>query len=151
MIKKGKQVEVICGKDKGKKGEVIEILRNVNKAKVKGINMIKKHEKTTKEKKGGIITKENFIDISNLRIGIEQGMVKQDMGTARIAMLQKELRGTIKQLSDEKVLLDKQGLILAGADRALREMLSIFRDDPIEGPLTEASMGVWTKILQEES
>ena len=90
-------------------------------------------------------------DISNLRIGIEQGMVKQDMGTARIAMLQKELRGTIKQLGDERVLLDKQGLILAGADRALREMLSIFRDDPIEGPLTEASMGVWTKILQEES
>ena len=90
-------------------------------------------------------------DISNLRIGIEQGMVKQDMGTARIAMLQKELRGSIKQLNDEKVLLDKQGLILAGADRALREMLSIFRDDPIEGPLSEASMGVWTKILQEES
>ena len=90
-------------------------------------------------------------DISNLRDGIQMGMVKQDMGTARIAMLQKELRGTIKQLSDEKVLLDKQGLILAGADRALREMLSIFRDDPIEGPLTEASMGVWTKILQEES
>ena len=91
------------------------------------------------------------IDISNLRDGIHMGMVKQDMGTARIAMLQKELRGTIKQLSDERVLLDKQGLILAGADRALREMLSIFRDDPIEGPLTEASMGVWTKILQEES
>ena len=90
-------------------------------------------------------------DISNLRDGIQMGMVKQDMGTARIAMLQKELRGTIKQLTDEKVLLDKQGLILAGADRALREMLSIFRDDPIEGPLAEASMGVWTKILQEES
>jgi hypothetical protein len=48
-------------------------------------------------------------------------------------------------------LMDKQGLILAGADRALREMLTIFRDDPIEGPLQEASMGVWTKILQEES
>ena len=47
--------------------------------------------------------------------------------------------------------MDKQGLILAGADRALREMLSIFRDDPIEGPLQEAAMGVWTKILQEES
>ena len=91
------------------------------------------------------------VDISNLRDGIQMGMVKQDMGTARIAMLQKELRGTIKQLSDERVLLDKQGLILAGADRALREMLSIFRDDPIEGPLQEASMGVWTKILQEES
>ena len=68
MIKKGKQVEILCGKDKGKKGEVIEILRTENKAKVKGINFIKKHEKTTKEKKGGIITKENFIDISNLRI-----------------------------------------------------------------------------------
>lgn len=90
-------------------------------------------------------------DILKLRDAIDMGMVKQDMGTSRIAMLQKELRGTIKQLSDERILLDKQGLILAGADRALREMLSIFRDDPIEGPLTEASMGVWTKILQEES
>lgn len=90
-------------------------------------------------------------DIAKLREAIDMGMVKQDMGTSRIAMLQKELRGAIKQLSDEKVLLDKQGLILAGADRALREMLLIFRDDPIEGPLQEASMGVWTKILQEES
>ena len=90
-------------------------------------------------------------DIAKLRDAIDLGMVKQDMGTSRIAMLQKELRGAIKQLNDEKVLLDKQGLILAGADRALREMLSIFRDDPIEGPLQEASMGVWTKILAEES
>jgi hypothetical protein len=90
-------------------------------------------------------------DISKLRDAIDMGMVKQDMGTSRIAMLQKELRGAIKQLNDEKVLMDKQGLILAGADRALREMLLIFRDDPIEGPLQEASMGVWTKILQEES
>ena len=90
-------------------------------------------------------------DIANLREAIQMGMVKQDMGAARIAMLQKELRGAIKQLDDKKVLTDKQGLILAGADRALREMLSIFRDDPIEGPLQEASMGVWTKILQEES
>ena len=68
MLKKGKQVEIICGKDKGKKGEVIEILRTEDKAKVKGINFIKKHEKTTKEKKGGIISKENFIHISNLKI-----------------------------------------------------------------------------------
>jgi len=67
MIKKGNQVEVLAGKDKGKKGEVIEILRATNKAKVKGINFIKKHVKTTKEKKGGIVTKENFIDISNLK------------------------------------------------------------------------------------
>ena len=90
-------------------------------------------------------------DIAKLREAIDMGMVKQDMGTSRIAMLQKELRGAIKQLNDEKILMDKQGLILAGADRALREMLSIFRDDPIEGPLQEASIGVWTKILQEES
>ena len=67
MIKKGIQVQIICGKDKGKKGEVIEIFRSKDKAKVKGINIIKKHEKTTKEKKGGIISKESFIHISNLR------------------------------------------------------------------------------------
>ena len=68
MIKKGNEVEIISGKDKGKKGEVIEILRKENKAKIKGINLIKKHEKTTKEKKGGIITKENFIHMSNIKI-----------------------------------------------------------------------------------
>lgn len=68
MLKKGKQVEIICGKDKGKKGEIIEIIKKLNKVKVKGINFIKKHEKTTKEKKGGIITKENFIDMSNIKI-----------------------------------------------------------------------------------
>ena len=68
MLKNGQDVEVICGKDKGKKGQIIKILRSENKAKVKGINFIKKHEKTTKEKKGGIITKENFIDISNIKI-----------------------------------------------------------------------------------
>ena len=67
MIKKGNQVEIICGKDKGKKGEVLEILRKSNKLKVKGINIIKKHEKTTKEKKGGIISKENFMDMSNVK------------------------------------------------------------------------------------
>ena len=67
LIKKGNQVEILCGKDKGKKGEVIEILRIKNRAIVKGINIIKKHEKTTKEKKGGIISKENFIDLSNLK------------------------------------------------------------------------------------
>ena len=68
MLRKGNQVKIICGKDKGKKGEVIEILKNINKAKIKGINLIKKHEKATKEKKGGIITRENFIDISNVKI-----------------------------------------------------------------------------------
>ena len=68
MLKKGTLVEIICGKDKGKKGEIIELIKKLNKVKVKGINFIKKHEKTTKEKKGGIITKENFIDISNIKI-----------------------------------------------------------------------------------
>ena len=67
IIKKGNQVQILCRKDKGKKAEVIEINRNMNKAKVKGINIIKKHEKTTKEKKGGIISKEDFIHISNLK------------------------------------------------------------------------------------
>lgn len=68
MIKKGTKVKIISGKDKNKDGEVIEIDRQNNKAKVKGINMVKKHVKTTKEKKGGIISKENFIHISNLAI-----------------------------------------------------------------------------------
>ena len=68
MIKKGDKVKILSGKDKKKEGEVIEIDRRNNRAKVKGINMIKKHVKTTKEKKGGIITKENFINISNLFI-----------------------------------------------------------------------------------
>ena len=68
MLKNGQEVEIICGKDKGKKGQIIEILISKNRVKVKGINLIKKHEKTTKEKKGGIITKENFIHISNLKI-----------------------------------------------------------------------------------
>ena len=67
LIKKGTQIKVICGKDKGKNGEVIEILKSKNMVKVKGINLVKKHQKTTKEKKGGIISKENFIHISNLK------------------------------------------------------------------------------------
>ena len=78
-IKKGNQVEVIYGKDKGKKGEVIEILRFKNRAKVKGINIVKKHEKTTKEKKGGIISKENFIHISNLKI-LDEAKQKKSEG-----------------------------------------------------------------------
>ena len=68
MIKKGAKVKLLVGKDKKKEGEVIEIDRSNNRAKVKGLNLVKKHMKTTKEKKGGIITKENFINISNLLI-----------------------------------------------------------------------------------
>ena len=68
MIKKGLKVMVLTGKDKKKEGEVIEIDRANNRAKIKEINMVKKHIKTTKEKKGGIVSKENFIHISNLKI-----------------------------------------------------------------------------------
>ena len=68
MIKKGLKVKILTGKDKNKDGEVIEIDRKNNRAKVKGINLVKKHVKTTKEKKGGIIEKENFVNISNLLI-----------------------------------------------------------------------------------
>ena len=68
MIKKGIKVKILTGKDKNKDGDVIEIDRKNNRAKVKGINMVKKHVKTTKEKRGGIISKENFIHLSNLVI-----------------------------------------------------------------------------------
>ena len=68
MIKKGDKVLVLTGKDKKKDGEVIEIDRKNNRVKVKGINIVKKHVKTTKEKKGGIISKENFINLSNLSL-----------------------------------------------------------------------------------
>ena len=68
MIKKGLKVRVLTGKDKKKEGEVIEIDRSKNRVKVKDINMVKKHVKTTKEKKGGIVSKENFIHLSNLKL-----------------------------------------------------------------------------------
>ena len=68
MIKKGLKVKVLVGKDKSKEGEVIEIDRSRNRAKVKEINMVKKHVKTTKEKKGGIVSKESFIHLSNLKL-----------------------------------------------------------------------------------
>ncbi len=77
MIKKGIKVKILSGKDKKKEGEVIEIDRKQNKAKVKGINMVKKHVKTTKEKKGGIISKENFLHISNLAIISEKKKEKK--------------------------------------------------------------------------
>ena len=67
MIKKGTQVKIITGKDKGKTGEILEINRKFDKIKVKSINMIKKHLKPTKENKGGIISKENFIHLSNVK------------------------------------------------------------------------------------
>ena len=67
ILKKGIQVKIITGKDKGKTGEILEIDRKLNKIKVKSINMIKKHTKPTKENKGGIISKESFIHWSNVK------------------------------------------------------------------------------------
>ena len=77
MIKKGDKVKILTGKDKKKEGEVIEIDRKKNRAKVKGINIVKKHIKTTKEKKGGIVSKENFIHISNLKILSDKSKTKK--------------------------------------------------------------------------
>ena len=67
ILKKGNQVKILAGKDRGKTGEILEIDRKMNKIKIKSINMIKKHLKPTKENKGGIISKENFIHISNVK------------------------------------------------------------------------------------
>ena len=78
MIKKGLKVKVLVGKDRNKEGEVIEIDRPNNRAKVKEINMVKKHLKTTKEKKGGIISKESFIHISNLKLVEEKKNIKKN-------------------------------------------------------------------------
>ena len=77
-IKKGIKVKVLAGKDKKKEGEVIEIDRKSNRAKIKGINIIKKHVKTTKEKKGGIVEKENFMNISNLAVIDSKKKEKKD-------------------------------------------------------------------------
>ena len=67
ILKKGNQVKVISGKDKGKTGEILEINRKLNKVKIKSVNMVKRHTKPTKENKGGIISKESFIHQSNIK------------------------------------------------------------------------------------
>ena len=77
MIKKGLRVKILVGKDKKKEGEIIEIDRSLNRAKVKELNMVKKHIKTTKEKKGGIVSKESFIHISNLKLIDEKKKLKK--------------------------------------------------------------------------
>ena len=77
MIKKGLKVKILVGKDKKKEGEVIEIDRSKNRAKIKEINMVKKHVKTTKEKKSGIISKESCIHLSNLKLITEKNKDKK--------------------------------------------------------------------------
>ena len=78
MIRKGLKVKVLSGKDRNKEGEVIEIDRSNNRAKIKDINMVKRHVKTTKEKKGGIFSKESFIHISNLKLVEEKNKKKTE-------------------------------------------------------------------------
>ena len=76
-LKKGIQVKIIAGKDKGKTGEILEINRKLSTVKIKSINMIKKHLKPTKENKGGIISKESFIHISNLKLVVDKSSPKK--------------------------------------------------------------------------
>ncbi len=89
-------------------------------------------------------------DIRKLRADVDDGIVKRDAGVARIAGMQKELRGTIAQVELSTANKDRKGLLMAGADRAIRELLTIFKDDPIEVPLEEASMSVWAHMQLEE-
>lgn len=90
-------------------------------------------------------------DIRKLREDVDNGVVKRDAGVARIAGMQKELRGTIAQIEQSTSNRDRKGLLMAGADRAIRELMTIFKDDPIEFPLEEASMSVWAKMQFEEN
>jgi hypothetical protein len=89
-------------------------------------------------------------DIRKLREAVEQGVVKRDAGVARIASMQKELRGAILQVEQFTSVRDRKGLLMAGADRAIRELMFVFKDDPIEAPLNEASMSVWARMQLEE-
>ena len=89
-------------------------------------------------------------DIAKLRNDIESSAVKRDVGVARIAAMQKELRSTIAQVDSFVSSRDRKGLLMTGADKALRELAAIFKDDPIEGPLQEASMSVWAKLQFED-
>jgi large subunit ribosomal protein L24 len=80
ILKKGDQVKVISGRDKGKTGEILEINRKLNKIKIKSINMIKRHTKPTKENKGGIISKESFIHQSNVKNADNKKISKKMVG-----------------------------------------------------------------------
>tara|TARA_B100000989_G_C19523108_1_gene465299 strand:- start:1758 stop:2075 length:318 start_codon:yes stop_codon:yes gene_type:complete len=65
-IKKGDQVVVISGRDKGKKGEVLEVLRAESRVRVQGVNIVKRHRRATQNDAGGIISMEAPLHISNV-------------------------------------------------------------------------------------
>ncbi len=89
-------------------------------------------------------------DVRKLREDVENGVVKRDAGVARIASMQKEIRGHIDQIEKFTNTKDRKGLLMAGADRAIRELMFVFKDDPIEIPLEEATMSVWARMQLEE-
>ena len=89
-------------------------------------------------------------DVRKLREDVENGVVKRDAGVARIASIQREIRGHIDQVEKFTSIKDRKGLLMAGADRAIRELMFIFKDDPIEIPLEEATMSVWARMQLEE-
>jgi large subunit ribosomal protein L24 len=67
-IKKGDTVVVIAGRDKGRSGEVIEMRRADNRALVRGVNIVKRHQKQSAQQEGGIISKEGPIHLSNIAL-----------------------------------------------------------------------------------
>ena len=89
-------------------------------------------------------------DVRKLREDVELGTVKRDVGVSRNAQMQKEIRGSIAQIEEFTTVKDRKGLLMAGADRACRELMFIFKDDPIEVPLEEATMAVWARMQLEE-
>ena len=114
-------------------------------------NWIRQHYKKPDHRKILLMEIEEMQeDIRKLRDDIENLAVKRDSGVARIAAMQKELRGTIHQVEQYTSAKDRKGLLMAGADRAIRELMFIFKDDPIESPLHEASMSVWARMQLEE-
>lgn len=65
-IKKGDKVVVLAGRDKGKSGEVISVIPAENRAFVRGVNIVKRHQRQTANSEGGIISKEAALDLSNI-------------------------------------------------------------------------------------
>ena len=91
-------------------------------------------------------------DIQELRMAVTSGEIKGDNGCARLAALEKELRSHIETSDRMNRTTDKRGLVLAGADRVMREMTAIFKDDPqFAEPIENAINAVWAKVYSELS
>lgn len=89
-------------------------------------------------------------DIQELRMAITSGEIKGDNGAARLAALEKELRAHIETSERINRSTDKRGLIMAGADKVMRELTSIFKDDPqFAEPIENAINAVWAKLYSE--